>query len=313
MSHGVSPDRNLSHYLQQIHQAPMLSEEDERALARRWRDNQDVDAAHKLVFAHLRLVTKIAMGFRGYGLPIGDLIGEGSVGMMEAVRRFDPERGFRLSTYASSWIRAAMQDFTLRSWSLVKIGTTAAQKKLFFNLRRLKSQMQAIDDGDLQPEQVNRISKALDVPEEDVVSMNRRLAARDHSLNVPLQTDSANEWQDWLADDAESEEDALAARDELNGRRALLADALETLQQRERHILVERRLKDRPATLEQLSRLYGISPERVRQIEVRALTKLEKAMKLSFRLRATRPHRTSEIPVPANQDRRGSAGAPFAA
>ena len=297
MIYGVfTPSRegNLSRYLQEIRQFPMLSEEEERTLARRWRDGQDIDAAHQLVTAHLRLVAKIAMGFRGYGLPVGELIGEGSVGMIEAVKRFDPERGFRLSTYATWWVRAAMQEFVLRSWSLVKVGTTAAQKKLFFNLRRLKSQMQAIDDGDLQPDQVSQIAKALDVPEDDVVSMNRRLAAPDSSLNVSLRADGFGEWQDWLTDPAESQENTLAASDELNGRKTLLADALQTLQQRERHILAERWLKDVPATLEQLSRQYGISRERVRQIETRAVEKLRKAMKLSLALRdrSARPRAT---------------------
>jgi len=269
----------------------MLSEEEERTLARRWRDDQDIDATHKLVTAHLRLVAKIAMGYRGYGLPVSDLISEGSVGLIEAVKRFDPDRGFRLSTYAVWWIRAAMQEFILRSWSLVKVGTTAAQKKLFFNLRRLKSQMQAIDGGDLQPEQVSQIARALDVPEQDVVSMNRRLAAHDNSLNVPVHAESHNEWQDSLADETETQESSLAARDELNCRKALLADALETLQHRERQILIERRLTDTPATLEELSGRHGISRERVRQIEVRALEKLQKTMKLSLALRATRSAR----------------------
>ena len=294
MSYGVfliSPDGNLSRYLRQIHSFPMLSEEEERTLARLWRDDQDIDASHKLVTAHLRLVAKIALGFRGYGLPVSDLISEGSVGLIEAVKRFDPDRGFRLSTYAIWWIRAAMQEFILRSWSLVKVGTTAAQKKLFFNLRRLKSQMQAIDDGDLQPEQVSQIAKALDLPEQDVVSMNRRLAAPDNSLNVPMHAESHNEWQDSLADETETQEGSLAARDELNCRKALLADALETLQHRERQILIERRLTDTPATLEVLSGRHGISCERVRQIEVRALEKLQKTMKLSFALRATRSAR----------------------
>jgi RNA polymerase sigma-32 factor len=276
---NLAPEGNLSRYLQEIRKFPMLSAEEELALSRAWRENGDVDAAHKLVTSHLRLVAKIAMGYRGYGLPLGELISEGNVGMMQAVKRFDPDRGFRLATYAMWWIRAAIQEYILHSWSLVKMGTTAAQKKLFFNLRRLKGQMQAIDDGDLQPEQVAKIAKMLDVPEQDVVNMNRRLAAPDHSLNAPLRVDSEGEWQDWLVDETESQETALAESEELDGRKALLAGALKTLNERERHILLERRLKDNPTTLEELSQHYGISRERVRQIEVRAFEKLQKAMK----------------------------------
>ncbi|HWA81056.1 MAG TPA: RNA polymerase sigma factor RpoH [Acetobacteraceae bacterium] len=276
---NLAPEGNLSRYLQEIRKFPMLSAEEELALSRAWREHGDVEAAHKLVTSHLRLVAKIAMGYRGYGLPLGELISEGNVGMMQAVKRFDPDRGFRLATYAMWWIRAAIQEYILHSWSLVKMGTTAAQKKLFFNLRRLKGQMQAIDDGDLQPEQVASIAKMLDVPEQDVVSMNRRLAAPDHSLNAPLRAESEGEWQDWLVDDAESQETAMAEREEMDGRKALLAGALKTLNERERHILLERRLKDNPTTLEELSQHYGISRERVRQIEVRAFEKLQKAMK----------------------------------
>jgi RNA polymerase sigma-32 factor len=239
-----------------------------------------MEAAHKLVTSHLRLVAKIAMGYRGYGLPVGELISEGNVGMMQAVKRFDPDRGFRLATYAMWWIRAAIQEYILHSWSLVKMGTTAAQKKLFFNLRRLKGQMKAIDDGDLQPEQVTEIARVLGVPEQDVVNMNRRLAAPDHSLNAPVRQDSEGEWQDWLVDETESQESGLAEREELTGRKALLAGALKTLNERERDILMERRLKDNPATLEDLSHKYNISRERVRQIEVRSFEKLQKAMKL---------------------------------
>jgi RNA polymerase sigma-32 factor len=224
-------------------------------------------------------VAKIAMGYRGYGLPVGELISEGNVGMMQAVKRFDPDRGFRLATYAMWWIRAAIQEYILHSWSLVKMGTTAAQKKLFFNLRRLKGQMQAIEDGDLQPEQVAKIARMLDVPEQDVVSMNRRLAAPDNSLNAPVRADSEGEWQDWLVDDGESQESVLADQQEMSGRKALLNGALKTLNERERHILIERRLKDNPTTLEDLSQQYNISRERVRQIEVRAFEKLQKAMK----------------------------------
>ena len=219
---NVAPEGNLSRYLQEIRKFPMLSPEEELALSRRWRDHEDMEAAHKLVTSHLRLVAKIAMGYRGYGLPVGELISEGNVGMMQAVKRFDPDRGFRLATYAMWWIRAAIQEYILHSWSLVKMGTTAAQKKLFFNLRRLKGQMQAIDDGDLQPEQVAKIARMLDVPEQDVVSMNRRLAAPDHSLNATVRQDSEGEWQDWLVDETDSQETSYADREELTGRKALL-------------------------------------------------------------------------------------------
>ena len=276
---NIAPEGNLTRYLQEIRKFPMLTPDEELALSHRWRDQQDMEAAHKLVTSHLRLVAKIAMGYRGYGLPVGELISEGNVGMMQAVKRFDPDRGFRLATYAMWWIRAAIQEYILHSWSLVKMGTTAAQKKLFFNLRRLKGQMQAIDDGDLQPEQVTKIATTLGVPEQDVVSMNRRLAAPDHSLNAPVRADSEGEWQDWLVDEEESQETALAEREEMSGRKALLSSALNSLNERERHILIERRLKDNPTTLEDLSQQYGISRERVRQIEVRAFEKLQKAMK----------------------------------
>jgi len=269
----------LSLYLQRIREFPMLAPEEELALAYRFRDQEDLEAAHKLVTSHLRLVAKVAMGYRGYGLPIGELISEGNVGMMQAVERFDPDRGFRLSTYANWWIRAAIQEYILHSWSLVKMGTTAAQKKLFFNLRRLKGQMQALENGDLSPEQVAKIAKDLDVPEQDVINMNRRLEGPDHSLNAPVRVDSEGEWMDWLVDESESQEDSLAEREELSGRQALLANALKTLNDRERHILIERRLTDNPVTLEELSKLYDVSRERVRQIEVRAFEKLQKAMK----------------------------------
>ncbi|MEJ1975749.1 MAG: RNA polymerase sigma factor RpoH [Acetobacteraceae bacterium] len=276
---NVAPEGNLSRYLQEIRKFPMLAPEEELALSKAWRDTEDAAAAQRLVTSHLRLVAKIAMGYRGYGLPVGELIGEGNIGLMQAVQRFDPDRGFRLATYAMWWIRAAIQEYILHSWSLVKMGTTAAQKKLFFNLRRLKGQMQAIDDGDLKPEQVAKISRVLQVPEQDVVSMNRRLAAPDHSLNAPVRADSEGEWQDWLVDDGESQEAELADREELTGRKALLSNALKTLNERERHILIERRLKDNPTTLEELSQQYAISRERVRQIEVRAFEKLQKSMK----------------------------------
>ncbi|MCH7635773.1 MAG: RNA polymerase sigma factor RpoH [Proteobacteria bacterium] len=275
----ISPEGNLARYLQQIRKFPMLEQQEEYMLAKRWREHDDIEAAHKLVTSHLRLVAKIAMGYRGYGLPVGELISEGNLGMMQAVKRFDPERGFRLATYAMWWIRAAIQEYILHSWSLVKMGTTAAQKKLFFNLRKIKGQMQAIDEGDMPPETVTEIARRLSVTEDDVVSMNRRLSAPDHSLNAPLRDDSDGEWQDWLVDESESQETMLAEKEELTNRRQLLADAMKSLNERERHILTERRLKDGPTTLEQLSQVYGISRERVRQIEVRAFEKLQKAMK----------------------------------
>jgi RNA polymerase sigma-32 factor len=239
---GHSPSR----YLDEISRFPMPSLEEEQTLARRWRDQQDVAAAHKLVTSHLRLVAKIAIGYRGYGLAVGDLISEGSIGMMQAVKRFDPDLGFRLATYAIWWIRAAIQEYILRSCSPVKIGTTTSQKKMFFNLRRLKGQMQAIDDGDMQPQQVGSIARTLDVPEADVVSINRRMAAPDHSLNAPLYSDSVGEWQDCLHDEAASQEIALEELQELRRRKALLPGALRMLAERERHIVVERRLKDDP-------------------------------------------------------------------
>jgi RNA polymerase sigma-32 factor len=270
---------NLQRYLEEIRKFPMLSAEEEAELARRWRDQQDLEAAHKLVTSHLRLVAKIAMGYRGYGLPLSELISEGNVGLMQAVKRFDPERGFRLATYAMWWIRAAIQEYILHNWSLVKMGTTAAQKKLFFNLRRLKGQLQALEDGDLPPEQVSEIADALDVPEEDVISMNRRLTAPDHSLNAPLRADGEGEWQDWLVDEDENQEERLAEQEESESNQALLESALKVLNDRERHILIERRLKDNPTTLEELSQHYHISRERVRQIEVRAFEKLQRAMK----------------------------------
>jgi RNA polymerase sigma-32 factor len=275
----VSPETNLSRYLQEIRKFPMLDLDEEYMLAKRWREHGDTDAAHQLVTSHLRLVAKIAMGYRGYGLPLGELISEGNVGMMQAVRRFDPERGFRLATYAMWWIRASIQEYILHSWSLVKMGTTAAQKKLFFNLRKLKGQLQEIEEGDLSPESVKEIAKRLEVPEDDVVSMNRRLAAPDHSLNAPLRAEGEGEWQDWLVDESDSQETVLAEREELAGRREMLSAAMKNLNKRERRILTERRLKDEPSTLEELSQEYGISRERVRQIEVRAFEKLQKAIR----------------------------------
>ncbi len=276
---NLAPEGNLSRYLQDIRKFPMLGPDEEYQLAKRYRDTGDWTPAHQLVTSHLRLVAKIAMGYRGYGLPMGELISEGNVGMMQAVRRFDPDRGFRLATYAMWWIRAAIQEYILHSWSLVKMGTTAAQKKLFFNLRKLKGQMQAIEDGDLSPENVRKIAEELEVAESDVISMNRRLASPDHSLNAPVRIDGEGEWQDWLVDEHESQETELAEREELTKRRKLLTNAMTTLNQRERHILTERRLRDNPVTLEDLSQQYGISRERVRQIEVRAFEKLQKSMK----------------------------------
>jgi RNA polymerase sigma-32 factor len=275
----ISPDRNLARYLQHIRRFPMLDPEEEYRLAKRWVEEGDVASAHKLVTSHLRLVAKIAMGYRGYGLPLGELISEGNVGMMQAVMRFDPDRGFRVATYAMWWIRAAIQEYILHSWSLVKMGTTAAQKKLFFNLRRLKGQMQAIDDGDLSPEHVASIAARLNVSETDVINMNRRIGNPDASLNAPLREEGEGEWQDWLVDQEEGQEIKLAQREELLNRRELLVGAMEHLSERERQILTERRLKENPATLEHLSRRYGISRERVRQIEVRAFEKLQKTVK----------------------------------
>jgi RNA polymerase sigma-32 factor len=275
----LGAESNLSRYLQEIRQFPMLEPQEEFMLAKAWREHGDTEAAHRLVTSHLRLVAKIAMGYRGYGLPISELISEGNVGMMQAVKRFDPDRGFRLATYAMWWIRAAIQEYILHSWSLVKMGTTAAQKKLFFNLRKLKGQLQAIEDGDLKPETVTKIATELSVPEQDVISMNRRLAAPDHSLNAPLRIDGEGEWQDWLVDERDSQEVLLADKQELGKRRQLLKDAMAHLNDRERRILSERRLRDEPTTLEDLSQEYGISRERVRQIEVRAFEKLQKAIR----------------------------------
>jgi RNA polymerase sigma-32 factor len=276
---SLSGEGSLTRYLQEIRKFPMLEPEEEYMLAKRWKEREDSEAAHRLVTSHLRLVAKIAMGYRGYGLPLSELISEGNVGMMQAVKRFDPDRGFRLATYAMWWIRAAIQEYILHSWSLVKMGTTAAQKKLFFNLRKLKGQLQAVEDGDLSPENLKKIATELDVPEADVISMNRRLASPDHSLNAPLRSDSEGEWQDWLVDETDSQETKLGERQELGLRRDLLEKAMTHLNERERHILGERRLKENPTTLEDLSQHYGISRERVRQIEVRAFEKLQKAIK----------------------------------
>ncbi|MBU6407066.1 MAG: RNA polymerase sigma factor RpoH [Alphaproteobacteria bacterium] len=277
---ALSPEQGLQRYLSEIRKFPMLDKDEEFMLAKAWREHGDTQAAHKLVTSHLRLVAKIAMGYRGYGLPIGEVISEGNVGLMQAVKKFEPDKGFRLATYAMWWIRAAIQEYILRSWSLVKMGTTAAQKKLFFNLRRMKGQMAALEEGDMRPDQVETIATKLAVTPEEVISMNRRLAAPDSSLNAPVGGDGDNEWQDWLADDgAENQEERIADSEEFSERMALLQAAMGELNERERRIIEERRLKDEPATLEELSYEFGVSRERVRQIEVRAFEKLQKAMK----------------------------------
>ncbi len=275
----LSPEGSLSSYLQEIRKFPMLEANEEYMLAKAWADREDSEAAHKMVTSHLRLVAKIAMGYRGYGLPVADLIAEGNVGMMQAVKKFDAEKGFRLATYAMWWIRAAIQEYILRSWSLVKIGTTAAQKKLFFNLRRLKGKISAVEEGDLRPENVTHIATELDVSEDDVVNMNRRMTSHDHSLNAPLKADMEGEWQDWLVDENPDQETALADDEELDQRRALLVNAMSDLNEREQHILSERRLADPAVTLEDLSRQYGVSRERIRQIEVRAFEKVQAAIR----------------------------------
>ncbi len=272
----------LSRYLQEIRKFPMLEPDEEYMLGKRWREHEDPEAAHRLVTSHLRLVAKIAMGYRGYGLPISEVVSEGNVGLMQAVKRFEPERGFRLATYAMWWIRAAIQEYILRSWSLVKMGTTASQKKLFFNLRKVKGQIQALEDGDLRPDQVALISERLGVPEEDVVSMNRRLGG-DTSLNAPLKADAEGEWQDWLVDDEPDQETRLAESEELLQRRALLSTALGSLSEREQRIFEARRLSDEPMTLEDLSQEFDVSRERIRQIEVRAFEKVQKAVQKAAR------------------------------
>ena len=276
-----SPEQGLSRYLQEIRKFPMLEPEEEYMLAKAWVDHEDKEAAHKMVTSHLRLAAKIAMGYRGYGLPTAEVISEANVGLMQAVKRFDPEKGFRLATYAMWWIRAAIQEYILRSWSLVKMGTTAAQKKLFFNLRKAKNRIGALEEGDLRPENVATIAKNLGVTEDEVTAMNRRLSGGDASLNAPLKADGEGsaEWQDWLADDDADQAAEYAERNELESRRELLMAAMEGLNERERHILTERRLKDDPVTLEDLSKVYGVSRERVRQIEVRAFEKLQKKMR----------------------------------
>ena len=275
----MSPDGGLSRYLTEIRKFPMLARDEEFMLAKAWKEHQDSDAAHKMVTSHLRLVAKIAMGYRGYGLPIGEVISEGNVGLMQAVKKFEPDKGFRLATYAMWWIRASIQEYILRTWSQVKMGTTAAQKKLFFNLRKAKSQIAAFQEGDLLPDQVTTIATKLGVLESEVISMNRRLSGPDASLNAPVRGDSEAEWQDWLADENQvSQETAFAESEEKTQRMGLLGDAMSLLTERERHIITERRLKDEPTTLETLASHYGVSRERVRQIEVRAFDKLQKAM-----------------------------------
>jgi RNA polymerase sigma-32 factor len=273
----------LARYLEEIRRFPMLEPDEEYMLAKRWQEHQDGDAAQKLVTSHLRLVARIAMGYRGYGLPIGEVISEGNVGLMQAVKRFEPDKGFRLATYAMWWIRASIQEYILRSWSLVKMGTTAAQKKLFFNLRRVKGQIQALDEGDLRPDQVKQIATKLGVPEEDVISMNRRLSG-DAPLNAPVRADQeSGEWQDWLVDETPNQEERLAESEELSRRKAYLATAMKTLNERERRIFEARRLQDDPATLEDLSTEFGVSRERIRQIEVRAFEKIQRAVQKSAR------------------------------
>ncbi|HWF97493.1 MAG TPA: RNA polymerase sigma factor RpoH [Xanthobacteraceae bacterium] len=275
----LTDESGLSRYLTKIRRFPMLEPQEEYMLAKSWREHDDRDAAHRLVTSHLRLVAKIAMGYRGYGLPIAEVVSEGNVGLMQAVKRFEPERGFRLATYAMWWIKASIQDYVLRSWSLVKLGTTANQKKLFFNLRKAKSKIAAFEDGDLRPDQVELIAKRLAVTEQDVIDMNRRLAG-DASLNTPIREDGdSGEWQDWLVDDTPSPERVLADSEELDNRRKALGEALTVLNARERRIFEARRLEDTPATLEELAAEFGVSRERVRQIEVRAFERVEKAVR----------------------------------
>ncbi len=289
----------LSHYLAEIRKFPMLAPDEEYMLAKAYKEHGDRDAAHRLVTSHLRLVAKIAMGYRGYGLPIGEVISEGNVGLMQAVKRFEPERGFRLATYAMWWIKASIQEYILRSWSLVKMGTTASQKRLFFNLRKVKGQIQALDEGDLKPEQVDQIATKLGVSKEDVVSMNRRLGG-DSSLNAPIRgdLDGGGEWQDWLVDESPTQETALVENEELDNRRQLLKDAMGALNDRERRIFEARRLSDDPVTLEELSSEFGVSRERVRQIEVRAFEKVQKAVRKSAR-ELEKPRAELEAPAGA--------------
>jgi len=276
---SLQSEGGLSRYLSEIRKFPLLQPEEEYMLAKRWKEHEDPEAARKLVTSHLRLVAKIAMGYRGYGLPVSEIVAEGNVGLMQAVKRFEPDKGFRLATYAMWWIRASIQEYILRSWSLVKMGTTAAQKKLFFNLRKAKTKIDAIDEGDMTPEHVAKIADQLGVPEQDVVNMNRRLSGPDSSLNAPLRSESESEWQDWLPDDTIDQETRMAEREEMGERHELLTGALGELTEREREIIEARRLQDDPATLEELSHKYSVSRERVRQIEVRAFEKLQTQMK----------------------------------
>ena len=276
----LGPEQGLQRYLTEIRKFPMLAKDEEYMLARRWREHEDPTAAEKLVTSHLRLVAKMAMGYRGYGLPMAEVISEGNIGLMQAVKKFDPEKGFRLATYAMWWIRASIQEYVLRTWSLVKMGTTAAQKKLFFNLRRLKNKMQAIEDGDLRPDQIEDISTKLGVPKDEVINMNRRLSGPDASLNVQIGGEEGNaEWQDWLASDEDSQETVLARNEEYDARMELLTQAMANLNEREQKIIRERRLKDSPTTLEELAEEFQVSRERIRQIEVRAFEKLQDAMR----------------------------------
>jgi RNA polymerase sigma-32 factor len=286
---SVAASGGLARYLEEIRRFPMLEPQEEYMLAKRWQEHEDTEAAQKLVTSHLRLVARIAMGYRGYGLPISEVVSEGNVGLMQAVKRFDPDKGFRLATYAMWWIKAAIQEYILRSWSLVKMGTTAAQKKLFFNLRKLKGQLQALEEGDLRPDQVTTIATKLDVPEEDVISMNRRLAG-DTSLNAPLRADSeSGEWQDWLVDDEPDQETELVEREEMGNRHNYLVEAIDTLTPREKRIFEARRLAEDPLTLEELSSEFGVSRERIRQIEVRAFEKVQKAVKKAAEQAEARP------------------------
>jgi RNA polymerase sigma-32 factor len=276
-----SPEQGLNRYLQEIRKFPLLEPEQEYMLAKRWVDHQDANAAHQMVTSHLRLAAKIAMGYRGYGLPQAEVISEANVGLMQAVKRFDPEKGFRLATYAMWWIRASIQEYILRSWSLVKLGTTSAQKKLFFNLRKAKAKVGALEEGDLRPENVARIATDLNVTEAEVIDMNRRLSGSDASLNATVGSDgdSSTQWQDWLEDEDSDQAEAYEEKDELDARRALLVQAMSVLNDREKDVLMQRRLADDPVTLEELSESYGVSRERIRQIEVRAFEKLQAKMR----------------------------------
>ena len=275
----ISSENGLNRYLQEIRKYPLLEFQYEQELAIKWAKKKDIESAHILVTSHLRLVAKIAMGYKGYGLPINELISEGNIGMLESIKRFDYKRGFRLSTYAMWWVRASIQEYILHSWSLVKMGTTAAQKKLFFNLRKIKSSLRAYEEGDMYPENVNKIAKNLNVSKKEVMEMNRRLAGPDHSLNAPLKEDGEGEWQDWLVDSSPTQEYTISNSQELDQRKDLLSEAINVLSPREKYIMIERRLKDKPKTLEDLSNHYKISRERVRQIEVRAMEKLKKSVK----------------------------------